>query len=111
MMTFLILIFAHLLGDFTFQSQYLATTKGNNVVSLIAHSGIWTGTILIAAYLIGYEINMIDVWLLLLIHALADYVKAKPIGFYKELDPLGAGLVLDQIIHVGQIILFMIYKS
>jgi hypothetical protein len=77
---------------------------------LISHAGIWTGTILVAAWFSGIHSTYFDVATLLIVHAVADYAKAKPLGFYKRLDPMGMGLFIDQMIHVVQIIVFLSYK-
>ncbi|MEK4882581.1 MULTISPECIES: DUF3307 domain-containing protein [Paenibacillus] len=110
-MTLLILIFAHLLADYPLQGEFLATTKGKNLISLVSHAGIWTGTILIAVHLLGYGVNFNDVIFLFVIHAIADYCKAKPVGIYGRMDALKGGLLLDQIIHLLQIIVLMAVKG
>ncbi|MHA6260062.1 DUF3307 domain-containing protein [Sporosarcina sp. CAU 1771] len=110
-MDFLILLFAHLLGDYPLQGEFLAKMKGKNFIILSTHAGIWTGMILIAAYLIGYSVDIWDVFILFTVHAIADYMKAKPLGFYKKLNPLGWGLGIDQAIHIGQILIFMFFMS
>ncbi|KYC77095.1 hypothetical protein B4092_4832 [Bacillus licheniformis] len=38
-------------------------------------------------------------------------MKAKPLGFYKKLNPLGTGLAIDQGIHILQIIILLTYKT
>ena len=106
-MTFLILIFAHLLADYPLQGDFLATMKGKNAIALVTHAGIWTGCIATAGYLVGYNVDIIDVVLLLSVHALADYLKAANKLWYKGIDNLKGGLLLDQMIHVIQILLFM----
>lgn len=110
-MDFCILLFAHLLADYPLQGEFLATMKGKNKIALLSHAGIWTGTILIAAHFIGYSVDLWDVFILFSVHAVADYLKAKPVGFYKKLNPLGLGLWLDQSIHVLQIIIFIFFMS
>ncbi|HJV44581.1 MAG TPA: DUF3307 domain-containing protein [Bacillota bacterium] len=110
-MLFLLLVFAHLLADYSLQSTFLATMKGKNNLLLVTHAGIWTGTILIAATFAGITVNYFDVFSLFIVHAIADYAKARPVGFYKRLDPLGLGLMIDQMIHMLQIILFMASKG
>ncbi|GAB7387372.1 hypothetical protein BSNK01_12080 [Bacillaceae bacterium] len=110
LMDFLVLIFAHLLADYPLQGEFLATMKGKNFVLLATHAGIWTGTVLTAAYLLGYAVTVFDVLILFVGHAIADYAKAKPIGIYKELDGLREGLLLDQSIHVLQIIGLLVTK-
>ncbi|MGV4321213.1 DUF3307 domain-containing protein [Bacillus mojavensis] len=109
-MMFLILLFAHLLADYPLQGDFLATMKGKNVIALLTHAGIWTGTICTALWLMGLPVTLIDVAWLFVVHAVADYMKAKPIGFYKKLNPLGSGLLIDQGIHILQIVILLITK-
>ncbi|MGY3717057.1 DUF3307 domain-containing protein [Sutcliffiella cohnii] len=106
-MTILILLFAHLLADYPLQGEFLATTKGKNLIALVSHAGIWTGCIAIGGYLIGFDVGFIDVALLFFVHAVADYLKAANKLWYKKLDALKGGLLSDQLIHVGQIFLFV----
>ncbi|PFD89210.1 hypothetical protein CN306_18740 [Bacillus thuringiensis] len=110
-MDFLVLLFAHLLADYPLQGDFLANMKGKNHIILATHAGIWTGTVLIAAHFLGYNITYIDVTWMFIVHAVADYMKAKPVGFYRKLDSLKSGLLIDQSIHVLQIIVFLIYKN
>lgn len=108
---FLILLFAHLLADYPLQGAFLAKMKGKNIILLATHAGIWTGTVLIAAHLIGYSVDLYDVFILFVVHAGADYLKARPLWFYKKLNPLGWGLAIDQLIHVVQIVVFLVFMS
>lgn len=110
-MDFFILVFAHLLADYPLQGEFLAKMKGKNIILLFTHAGIWTGMVLITAHFIGYSVDVWDVLILFTVHAISDYMKAKPIGFYKKLNPLGWGLGIDQAIHIGQILVFMFFMS
>lgn len=110
-MDFLILLFAHLIADYPLQGAFLAEMKGKNFIILATHAGIWTGTVLIAAHFIGYSVDLFDVFFLFIVHAIADYLKAKPLWFYKKLNPLGWGLAIDQLIHVVQILVFLLFMS
>lgn len=109
-MMFLFLLFAHLLADYPLQGEFLATMKGKNHIVLFSHAGIWTGVISVASWLIGIPINLFDIVFLFGVHYVADYAKAKPVGIYKRLNPLGKGLLLDQFIHVLQILLLLVMK-
>jgi len=109
MLTFLVLLYAHLLADYPLQGDFLAKMKGKNPILLFSHAGIWTGTVCIAAYLLGFTITNFDVAFFFTVHAVVDYLKAGPYWFYKRLDS-GTSLFVDQMIHVGQIVLFMMYK-
>ncbi|MDH5159856.1 DUF3307 domain-containing protein [Heyndrickxia oleronia] len=110
-MNLLILLFVHLLADYPLQGEFLATMKGKNMIALVSHAGIWTGVIATAAYLIGIDITLIDVVILFVVHAFADYLKAKPVGIYKKMDALKGGLLLDQSIHLAQLIALLAYKG
>ncbi|MBR9658774.1 DUF3307 domain-containing protein [Bacillus cereus] len=110
-MNFLVLLFAHLLADYPLQGDFLANMKGKNHIVLATHAGIWTGTVLITAHFLGYNITYFDVGWMFVVHAVADYMKAKPLGFYKELDSLKSGLLIDQSIHIVQILVFLAYKT
>lgn len=106
-MQFLVLMFAHLLADYPLQGEFLANMKGKNHILLISHAGIWTGCIAIAGYLLGFDVGYLDITLLFVIHTIADYLKAANKFWYKKLDALKGGLLSDQLIHVGQILLFI----
>lgn len=106
-MTFLILMFAHLLADYPLQGEFLASMKGKNFIVLVSHAGIWTGCIAITGYLLGFDIGYFDVALLFIVHAVADYLKAANKLWYQRLDALKGGLLSDQMIHVLQIILLI----
>jgi hypothetical protein len=109
-MMFLTLLFAHLLADYPLQGEFLANMKGKNHIVLASHAGIWTGCIAVACVLMGISIGVLDVAWLFIVHAVADYMKAKPVGFYKKLNPLGKGLLIDQGIHIVQIVILLLYK-
>ncbi|MCP1354635.1 DUF3307 domain-containing protein [Aneurinibacillus migulanus] len=109
-MTILVFLFAHLLADYPLQGEFLATMKGKNFIVLFSHAGIWTGVIATTAYLLGFNVTYLDITLLFVVHAIADYAKARPIGFYKKLNPLGLGLLVDQLIHVLQILLLILMQ-
>ena len=110
-MVLMTLIFAHLLADYPLQGEFLATMKGKNHIALVSHAGIWTGTILVAVHLLGYSVTLFDVASLFIVHTIADFLKAKPVGIYKKLDTLKGGLLLDQSIHLFQILVLMAYKG
>lgn len=105
---FLGLMFAHLLADYPLQGEFLANFKGKNPIILVAHAGIWTGCVTIAGLLMGLDIGLLDVTLLFVVHTIVDYLKAANKLYYKKLQPLQGGLLIDQLIHVGQVVLLML---
>lgn len=105
---FLGLVFAHLLADYPLQGDFLANMKGKNHIILVSHAGIWTGCITVAGILMGLDIGLIDVVLLFVVHTFADWMKATNQFYYKKFDALKGGLLIDQSIHIGQIVLLML---
>ena len=108
LLIFLGLIFAHLLADYPLQGDFLANMKGKNYIILVSHAGIWTGCVTVAGLLMGLDIGLVDIVLLFVVHVIADYLKATNKLWYKHLDSLKGGLLSDQLIHVGQIIVLMV---
>lgn len=105
---FLGLVFAHLLADYPLQGDFLAGMKGKNHIILVSHAGIWTGCIAVAGLLMGLDIGLLDVVLLFIVHTVADWMKATNQLYYKKFDALKGGLLIDQSIHIGQILLLMV---
>ena len=110
-MNFLVLVFAHLLGDYPLQGDFLANFKGKNPIVLLTHAGIWTGTVLTALYLLGFDVTVVDVVWMFAVHAIADHLKASNKLWYKKMDSLKGGLMIDQLIHLAQLIILLAYKT
>ena len=92
----LILIFAHLIGDYVFQSNFIANFKSKNNFILFVHSGLWTGSICVGLFLIG-RYSLWKVAFLLIGHFVIDYWKGhKYLSSYSD-------LYIDQIIHMIQL--------
>lgn len=102
------LLFAHLLADYPLQGQFLAEQKGKNPIALVSHAGIWTGTITLAALLLHVAVSPWMVVCLFAVHAFADWLKASRRLWYARLDPLGWGLLVDQLAHVVQIVVLLV---
>ena len=88
------LLFAHNLGDYLFQSNYLALNKGKDNYVLCVHAILYT---LATALIFKGEISYLGYWLILLTHIPVDYIKAR--GITPKLMGDTNALVLDQVIH------------
>ena len=104
MSAFFWLLFAHLLADYPLQGDFLANMKGKNNIVLLTHAGIWTGTICTALKLLGYHLVPWMVICLFVVHAVADLLKARKLLWYRNMDALKEGLLIDQGIHILQIL-------
>lgn len=88
------LLFAHCLGDYLFQTNYLASNKGKDNYLLFVHGVLYT----LAIYLVfGTTISSLGYWLILLTHIPVDYIKARGITPEKYGD--SGALIIDQLIH------------
>lgn len=104
-MTFLTLLFAHLLADYPLQGDFLAKMKGQRILLMLTHCAIWTGCIVAAGHFCGLPVNYGAISVAFIVHYLVDEFKAH--GGYGKADPLGWPLWCDQLIHVGQIMIYI----
>ena len=79
------LMLCHFLGDYVFQTDFLAKTKSENWWHMLAHCVTYTAPFI---YFFGLNLNIA---VLFLTHLIIDSVKAR----YKKIN-----YVSDQILHV-----------
>ena len=94
----IVVIFAHFLGDFVLQTDYLAVNKGNNLYIMFAHAFMWTFCICAALLVVGINIHLTGFIWLLLSHIVIDRWKCK-------LGHNNKTFAIDQILHAITIIL------
>lgn len=88
------ILFAHCLGDYFLQTDYLASNKGKDDYLLCVHSVLYTFAV---AFVFGNEIPQIWYWLILTLHIIIDCVKAR--GYTPKLMGDKNALILDQVLH------------
>lgn len=88
------ILFAHCLGDYFLQTDYLAMNKGKDNYILLIHSVLYTFAIW---FIFGGMIPLVGYWFILLTHIAIDYLKARGITVNKYGDK--KALILDQITH------------
>lgn len=99
------ILFAHSLGDYFLQTDYLAMNKGKDNYILCIHSVLYTFGV---SLIFGNEISQLWYWLILLTHILVDYIKARGIT-PKAMGDKNA-LILDQGIHYLILVLALVIK-
>lgn len=88
------LLFAHCLGDYLFQSNYIAINKGKDNYLLFVHSVLYT----LAVYMVfGTVMSSLGYWVILLSHVFIDYIKARGITPKKYGE--SSALIIDQLLH------------
>ncbi len=98
------LLFAHSLGDYFLQTDYLAMNKGKDNYILCIHAILYT---LAVGLIFGNEISYLWYWVILLSHIPVDYIKARGITPNKFGDK--NALILDQVIHYLILVLALIF--
>lgn len=100
----LLVLLGHYIADYPLQGTFLATTKGNNWYSLLAHSIIYSLTIGLCLYYLGvYALWKIAI--LIISHYAIDGFKAKAKNKDKQLTTY---LYIDQALHITINILLLI---
>lgn len=99
------ILFAHSLGDYFLQTDYLAMNKGKDKYILCIHSILYTFAI---AFVFKNEINQFWYWLILITHIMIDYIKA--VGITPNIMGNKNALILDQIIHYLILLLAILFS-
>ena len=92
----LIVTFAHYIGDYVFQGDFLAQTKGKYWYSLFVHSFLYAMTIGFTLEFIGV-FTMWKLAILLASHMIIDYTKANA---QNKTYALTRYLYVDQMLHM-----------
>lgn len=99
------ILFAHSLGDYFLQTDYLAMNKEKDNYILCIHAILYTFAV---SLIFGNEISQLWYWLILLTHILVDYIKARGIT-PKAMGDKNA-LILDQSMHFLTLVLALVIK-
>lgn len=91
--TIIILVLCHLIGDYVFQSNFIASTKGENVYHLFVHCALYTLPFLIV---FGFTWHA---FIIFTTHMIIDPLKAK----YHKLSYLE-----DQVLHYAICLIYFI---
>ncbi len=89
------LLFAHFIGDWALQNDFMAKYKADRPIVMVAHCMIWTACICIAQEYIS-DLEHWMIYFLFVGHLIADYIKCLAI------DRKWWGIYLDQLWHIIQ---------
>lgn len=89
----LVLITAHVFGDYVFQSPYIAESKNKNLYILLVHCWIYTTCVWIALTIMN-RLNLVAILVVFISHSILDYSKS-----YIERKIGVKAYALDQILH------------
>ena len=93
----IVILFAHMFGDYFLQTDYLAGNKGEDNYILLAHCILYSLGIGMVFGIFGINLTAIDLALISAIHYPVDYLKAR--GVTPKLMGNKNALILDQTIH------------
>ncbi len=114
--TALVLYFANLLLDYSFQNEFMARFKAQNNYVLFVHAAIWgLGISILLPYF--HLFAWWKVFFLVFGHMLIDFFKARELyrpvnerGAARSLDNKDfAALYIDQLLHVLQLVVVMVF--
>ncbi|GAA0092974.1 hypothetical protein UT300009_30040 [Paraclostridium bifermentans] len=96
------ILFAHMLGDYFLQTDYIAKNKGTDLYLLLVHAVLYTFGVLLV---FGSGFTYGSYVFICVTHFMIDYLKASGITVKR----FGAkrALVLDQAIHYATLILLI----
>ena len=100
------LVIAHCVGDYLFQSTYLAVNKGKDKYLLFIHSVLYVFGVILTGYIFSIEISVLQILALFIAHMITDYIKASGVSV-KALGDKKA-LIVDQVIHY--LVLFLVFR-
>ncbi|MHB8126729.1 MAG: DUF3307 domain-containing protein [Desulfitobacteriaceae bacterium] len=100
-----LLLVAHLIGDFLFQTNWMAKNKTNKYFPLFVHTGLYT---IIVAFIAWLSFGGLPLWGILtifIVHTILDkriFVEwwIQTIMMTKENDSVWLKIVVDQIFHI-----------
>ena len=108
-MNFAVLVIAHLIGDFYFQTNGMAKEKQSSFKILLLHCLIYTITIYITIYILTGQViaNLCMAAIIGLAHIFVDYIKMEYEKNHQKAKVIL--FILDQIIHIS--ILYWAYLN
>ena len=99
------IIIGHCVGDYLFQSSYLALNKGKDKYLLFVHSILYAFGVILTAYIFTIEISILQILALFITHMIIDYSRTN--NTVVEILGEKRVLVVDQIVHY--LILFLVF--
>ena len=99
------IIIGHCVGDYLFQSSYLAVNKGKDKYLLFIHSVLYAFGVILTAYIFTIEISILQILALFITHMIIDYSRTN--NTVVEILGEKRVLVVDQIVHY--LILFLVF--
>ena len=102
----IVILFAHMFGDYFLQTDYLAKNKAKDNYILLAHCVLYSLGIGIVFGIFGITLTTIDLALISAIHYPIDYLKAR--GITPKLIGDKNALILDQAIHYITLLLIIL---
>ena len=103
-----ILLMAHFLADFSFQTTNMAQKKINNFRFIIIHSLIYAGTYLVAVFpLVKFNSAIFPFIIIITSHFFIDWIRKTVDNKFKSKSVMFASFIVDQTLHI--LILVLLY--
>ena len=99
------IIIGHCVGDYLFQSSYLALNKGKDKYLLFVHSILYAFGVILTAYIFTIEITILQILALFITHMIIDYSRTN--NTVVEILGEKRVIIVDKIVHY--LILFLVF--
>lgn len=104
-----VLLTAHLFGDFVFQNNFLAKNKGDNIFIMCVHCYLWSITMFIGFIILNLNVGLLTFLTLFVTHFIIDKWKC---SIEDKSKALTFDLYIDQSLHGLMVILiFLMLKG
>lgn len=100
-------IMAHMFGDYFLQTDYLAMNKGKDNYILLVHCFLYGLGVYGVYLLFGFQLSIIDLLIIIGLHILMDYIKAR--GITPKYLGNQWSLVLDQVVHYLALLFILMF--
>lgn len=104
----LVVVMAHMFGDYFLQTDYLAMNKGKDNYILFAHCFLYGLGVYGVCLLFGYTLSMVDLMIVIGLHIPMDYIKAR--GITPKYMGNKWSLILDQTVHYLTLVIVLIMR-
>ena len=105
MTNFIWLLFAHFIGDFALQHDWIAQNKKTNPYVMLSHAFVWSGCISVALQFLG-TFSLWKVLFLVVGHSFIDLWKC----WYGDTKRALFYLLADQAMHMVQLLLVFLVR-
>jgi len=106
-----VLLIAHFLGDFYFQSDAMATNKHTKFLTMILHGLIYAGCVIALTYLLFWNVSWLFPAMISALHLIIDFVKGRLLQCKCVIKHPTRLFFADQAFHIATIVVIAYFYA